>query len=190
MDKQSVQVFEQIDEEQEHLENSKPEPRLDERRKEVVIVERREEIASPVEVVAGESKRIATSEVKGSLIQQLQREQDSIEGSQVRGGQITIKIQNPGQYVTSNVSPQPIYQQIQPQPQYIQGPNGQVRLIQQTQQIQHFIVPHNAPYPGQQILIQNSPSHSGVMQPGAIPPHMRGLPFYPVATPAPYRSIP
>lgn len=152
-----------------------------------MVVERREEIASPVEAVA-EHKKIVTSEVKGSLIQQLQRE-DYAEGSQVRGGQITIKIQNPGQYVTSNVSPQPIYQQIQPQPQYIQGPNGQVRVIQQTQQVQHFIVPH-APYPGQQILIQNSPNHSGVMQPGALPPHMRGLPFYPVATPAPYRSLP
>lgn len=153
----------------------------------VVEGERREEIASPVEVA--ESKKIVTNEIKGSLIQQLQRE-DFVEGSQVRGGQITIKIQNPGQFVTSNVSPQPVYQQLPPQTQYIQGPNGQVRVIQQTQQVQHFIVPHNAPYPGQQILIQNSPTHSAVLHPGAIPSQMRGVPFYQVATPAPYRSLP
>jgi hypothetical protein len=130
------------------------------------------------------------------LIQQLQREQEISEGSQVRGGQITIKIQNTtAQYMSSNVPqqmPTPIYNQpqyFQVQPQYIQtGPTGQqIRVLQQLPP--HYMVTQPAPYPGQPLMMHGSPSHSGVLSPGVAPGRQVN---YIGANPMmqPYRSLP
>lgn len=81
------------------------------------------------------------------------------EGSQVRGGQITIKIQPTG--LSPAPLPQPPFphKPMQVHPQYIQGPNGQpMRIIQGIPQQQMYVM-QPAPYPHQGV----------VMQPAAVP---------------------
>lgn len=117
-----------------------------------------------------------SSEVRGSLIQELQREQD-LSASEVKGGQITIKIQTSNQYVPNQ---QQIHQALGQQKvvQYI-GPNGQpVRVIQHPQQVQqipqvqlvqsqHAFIPQTGHYQSAFIQQGTSPRSSG-LHPAAI----------------------
>lgn len=114
-----------------------------------------------------------------------------------------IKIQNPQQYVATSA---PIYNQraiqVQPQqPQFIQGPNGQpIRVIQKVQQIQQvpqqvFILPQQpAPYPPQNVIIQNGQAVQSAVYQAAVPqPIPVARNYISMAAPVnvqPYRSLP
>lgn len=123
----------------------------------------------------------------------------------MRGGQITIKIQNPGAYVASNLPPQPLpqpipvyNQKIIQVPQYIQTvPNGQqIRVIQQIPQQIYMVPQQPVPYPlPQNVMIQgSSPGQSGVFQQAIPQPNIpRQHNYINIATPVnaqPYRSLP
>lgn len=106
-----------------------------------------------------EEDREHEATIKGSLIQQLQKEQSITEGSQVRGGQITIKIQSTTLSPSSLPQPPFPHKPKQVHPQYIQGANGQpMRIMQGVPQQQIYMV-QPAPYPHQGV----------VMQPAAVP---------------------
>ncbi len=144
-------------------------------------------------VVQKQTVQRGGSEVSSSLIQQLQKEEVG-EGSQVRGGQITIKIPSQQQYITTTniVQQVPYNKVIQIQPQYIQM--GGARVIQSIQPQQVYISQSGTPYARQ--IIQTSPTQSAVIQSGAIPQQAnipRPINYYSMAAPInpqPFRPIP